>query len=346
MATEEQLDRSIGGIVSSGSLVGSGAFEEPTLAASVCAIRLVTPQGRVLDFDETRPEMMRLLRQSYGLLGVVQTVTLRIRPQSTYTVRHGKMGFAELAKLVPNLANAKAGVKIYLLPFRNKAFIELKEADSSVRAPRAGAWRLHDWLSNRLLPDLVHLFRRIPGRRLRDPLIDGFSEATQALINTRLVDAGSNAMEQTGKFRKVGNAARIRSCTWVFPAKDFPGALYSYREYCQRYYKTARFRCNLPAIVYRLPADRSALLSTSFDGPAFALSLRTTVLEGWEEFLFDFGAIAARFGGVPVFNLTVGSKPEHAAKAYGARLQKFRALRQQMDPQDRMLNQYFAEHVG
>lgn len=346
LATDEQLDRSVGGIVSSSSLCSSTAMDEPNLAASLCALSLVTPGGRVLDFDAGKPEMLELLRQSCGLMGVIHTVTLRIRPQTLYTVRHGKMGFAELAKLVPQLATAKAGVKIFLLPFRDRAFVELRDAGLNGRRPRKAAWQFGDWLTNKLLPDIVHLLRRIPGRRLRDPLIDRFSEATQALVNTRLVDAGSNAMEQTGKFRRVGREARIQQSTWAFPAREFGAALYSYREYCQRHYKTSAFRCNLPAVVYRLPKDALAALSPSFDGPVFALSLRTTITAGWDDFLIDYAAIAARFSGIPLFNQTRGFTPEQAARAYGARLQRFRILRQQMDPQDRMLNQFFAEHIG
>ncbi|UCG71905.1 MAG: FAD-binding protein [Chromatiales bacterium] len=346
LATDDQLDRSVGGIVSSGSLFSSTAMDEPNLAASVCAIRLVTPRGRALNFNTEKPEMLQLLRQSYGLMGIVYSVTLRVRKQTLYTVRHGKMGFAELAKLVPQLANAKAGVKIYLLPFRNRAFIELRDASMAARPPRTAIWKLGDWLTNKLLPDLVHLLRRVPGRRLRDPLIDGFSEATQALVNTRLVDAGSNAMEQTGKFRRVGADARIQQSTWAFPARDFGAALYSYREYCQRHYKTQGFRCNLPAVVHRLRQDQHALLSPSFDGPAFALSIRTTVTAGWDDFLIDFAAIAAHFGGIPILNQTRGFTPAQATRAYGERLVKFKALRQQMDPQDRLLNQFLAEHIG
>lgn len=346
LAADEQLDRSIGGIVSSASLCCSTAMDEPHLAASVCRIGLVTPGGRALNFDTSKPEMLDLLRQSYGLMGVIHSVTLRVRPQTVYKVRHGKMGFAELAKLVPQLAAAKAGVKIYLLPFRDRVFLELRDAGMAGRQSSSRARQLGDWLSNKLLPDLVHLLRRIPGRRLRDPLIDGFSEATQALVNTRLVDAGSNATEQTGKFRRVGADARIQQSTWAFPAKEFGAALYSYREYCRRHYKTASFRCDLPAIAYRLAQDSHAALAASFDGPVFALSIRTTVTAGWDDFLIDFGAIAARFGGIPIFNLTRGFKPEHASKAYGTRLARFRALRRQMDPQDRMLNQFFAEHIG
>ena len=346
MATDDQLDRSVGGIISSGSLVGSAAMDEPNLAASVLGLRLITPQGRVLDFDDSNAEMMQLLRQSFGLMGVVQAVTLRVRRQTQYSLRHGKMGFAELAKLAPQLALAKAGVKIYLLPFRDRAFLELREAGVGEHRPRPWLWRSRDWLANKLLPNLADLLRRIPGRRLRDPLIDGFSEATQVLINTRLTDAGTNAMEQTSKFRRIGPTARIRTCTWVFPASEFAGLLYSYREYSKRHYKTSGYRCNLPAVAYRLPQDQRALLSASFNGPAFALSLRTTVNTGWDDFLMDFAAIASRFGGIPVFNQTPGFQPEHAAKAYGARLERFRILRRQMDPQDRLLNQFFAEHIG
>ena len=72
----------------------------------------------------------------------------------------------------------------------------------------------------------------------------------------------------------------------------------------------------------------------------------TTVTAGWDNFLIDFAAIAARFGGIPLFNQTRGFTPEQAAKAYGNRLQRFRILRRQMDPQDRLLNQFFAEHIG
>lgn len=346
LAGEEQLDRTIGGIVSSSSLFCSTAVDDPNLSASVCGIEMVTPGGRIMQFGEDKPDMLQVLRQSYGLMGVIHSVTLRVRRRSQYTVRHGKTRFAELAKLVPGLATTNSGVKLYLLPFRDRAFIELRESDSSGGRPRALAWRLRDWLANKLLPELLHLLWRIPGRRLRDPLIDGFSEATQVLVNTRLVDAGSNAVEQTGKFRRIGSTSRTRSCTWVFPAGKFPAALYSYREYCRRHYKISGFRCDLPAVALRLPADQSALLSPTFDGPSFALSLRTTVNRGWDDFLIDFAAIAARFGGVPMFNETPGFTPAQAAKAYGIRLAQFRTLRAQMDPQNRMLNQFFAEHIG
>ena len=185
-----------------------------------------------------------------------------------------------------------------------------------------------------------------PRKRLRDPLIDGFSEATQVLMNSRLVDAGSNAVEQTGKFRRIGPKARTHSSTWIFPADRFGAALYSYREFSRRHYKVSGFRCDLPAVAYRLLPDPRTLLSPNNTAPAFALSLRTTITDGWDDFLIDFAAIATRFDGVPVMNQTRGFTEAQAARAYGQRLKRFRSLRRQMDPQDRLLNQFFAEHMG
>ena len=60
----------------------------------------------------------------------------------------------------------------------------------------------------------------------------------------------------------------------------------------------------------------------------------------------DFAEIAGRFGGVPVFNQTRCFTRLHVDKAYGERLQKFRAMRRRADPQDRMLNQFFAEFMS
>ncbi len=92
--------------------------------------------------------------------------------------------------------------------------------------------------------------------------------------------------------------------------------------------------------------DQTALLSPSFDGPMFALSLRSTNTGGWDDFLLDFARIAARFDGVPLFNQTCGFEPEQVRQAYGKRLERFRAMRRKLDAQNRLLNQFFAEHVG
>lgn len=340
-------DRTVGGVVSSGSLSAGLPEDGAHLASSVCGLTLVTPDGRIIEFDDTTTEMMIVARQSYGLLGIISTVTLKIRKSRSYSIRNRKIGFAELSTIAASLARTNTGVKLFMLPFRDRIFIELRDASDSDRKPRSLAWKLREWAINKILPDVVHsVGRLVPVGRIRDPLIDGFSEATQMLANTRFVDAGSNAMEQTGQFRKVGAQSRIKSCTWLYPADKFGAAIYSYREFARRYYEVTGYRCDLPAVSYRIPKDRASLLSPSYDGPMFALSLRSTNGAGWDDFLLDFAKISVRFDGVPLFNQTRGFTAEQVQQAYGKRLERFRAMRRKLDPENRLLNQFFAEHVG
>ena len=343
----EQPDRTVGGLISSGSLSAGLPADGAHLASSMTSVGVVMPSGEIVEYGEDLPEMLDLIRQGYGLMGVVYCITLKIRKPVSYSIRHRKIGFAELATITPSLATTTNGVKLFLLPFRDRVYIELHSATSSDQHPKSFAWKLRDWITNKFLPDVVHsVGKYVRVGRIRDPLIDGFSEATQMLVNTRFVDVGTNAMEQTGQFRKIGASSRISQCTWVFPADKFSAALYSYREFCRRHLEVNGYRCDLPAVGYRIAQDRSALLSPSYDGPMFALNLRTTNGDGWDDFLLDFAKISARFGGIPLPNKTKGFLPDQVADGYGSRLQRFKAFRRRFDPEGRLLNQFFAEFVG
>jgi len=208
-------------------------------------------------------------------------------------------------------------------------------------------WKVRDWACNKAIPDFVHSVGRIvPIGRIRDPLIDGFSEVTKRFVNKRLSVVGSNAMEQTGQFRKIRQSTSIAYSSWLFPIDRFASVIYAYREFCLHHYKFAGFRCDLPCIAYRIDQDQSAALSPSHDQPLFALKLRSTNIDGWDNFLLDFADLATGFDGIPLFNQTRGMLQHHAANAYGNRLRRFRDVRRQLDPDNRCLNQFFSEHIG
>ncbi len=342
----EEPDRTVGGVISSGSLSAGPAGDGAHLAASVTAIGVVAPDGRQVNLDTQQPKGLAVLRQSYGLLGIVHSVTLKTRPIRVYSIRHRQIEFDELPGLLSNLATIPGGVKLFLLPFRGSAFIELRQPAENSRL-RVMNWKIGDWVMNRLMPSVSHsLARSFSISGIRDPLIDGFSQVTQKLTQSTFVDAGSNAMEQTSQFRRVGKSSRIRTCTWAFPADLFGAALSAYRDFSRRHNDRTGYRCDLPAIGYRLIADRSALLSPSFMGPVFALNIRSTIVDGWEDFLLDFSRIASPFQGIPLFNLTRQFTADQTAKAYANQLRRFREIRRRTDPKNRLLNQFFLEHIG
>jgi FAD/FMN-containing dehydrogenase len=340
-------NRTVGGAISSGALAPNLPGAGSEFASSVCQISLINGIGRRVDVGENLPDLLTLVRMSYGLLGIVYSAKLRVRPICPYIIRHNKFDFAEFVRIIPNLMQANAAVRASLMPFRDRVYVELRYPDDADRQSAALPWKLRDWAANSAVPRVVRSVAKIvPVKQLRDPLIDGLTEATHVFFNSRLGNRGSNAAEQTGRFRKLVLDGESVSCTWLFPLREYVTAVQAYRKFCQQHYKNFRFRCDLPAESWRVDKDQRALLSPSFDGPAFALSMRSTSAEGWDDFLLEFAEFAAHYKGIPVFNQTKGIKPHYAASVYGQRLDRFRDIRTRLDPQDRLLNQFFAEHIG
>ena len=69
------------------SLIGTSHWGQ--VSSFVSGVKVVKPDGTVASYNESEhPEEMRLLRSSYGLLGVLVEVTLRIKPTTAVYARH------------------------------------------------------------------------------------------------------------------------------------------------------------------------------------------------------------------------------------------------------------------
>lgn len=339
-------NRTVGGAVCSAGLEASVAGDAGQFAAHAVQLKLVSPTGKKFIVNRNTTSLMSVLRLSYGLLGVVYEITLRTRPVQGFAVQTAHTGFKEFAGLGERLAGAGSGVKLYLLPFRDHVYMELRRPAARLDAGSRVAWRLKDWTVYSALPGAARsLAMAVPVRQLRYPLIDSLSEAAQALVNNALIRKGSNASEQSGRFQSLGSK-RFTYCTWAFPATDFGATALGYKLFCKEHYARTGFRCDMPTIGFRLNEDKSALLSPSFDGPVITLSPLSTQSDGWEDFVIDFAEFAANNGGVPFFNQTRGATAESVTAEYGRRLSFFGKVRRELDPEDRMLNQYFAAYLA
>jgi FAD/FMN-containing dehydrogenase len=340
-------NRTVGGAVSSATLAGALPGDGGQLASSVLRLTLINGKGRRVEVTERLPDLLRLVRMSYGLLGIVYSVTLRIRPIRPYTVRKTRLEFSQLPDLAPILADPEAAVRASVLPFRDRIHLEQRYPAAGDGRTAMFSWKLRDWANNSALPRMARSVSRVvPMRHLRDPLIDGMSEATSALLNNRFVESGSNSAEQSGRFKRLVLDSDVVNCVWMFPAERFVPALGTWQKFCLRHYRASGFRCDLPAEFWRIDRDRYSLLSPSHDGSVFALNIRSTRQPGWDDFILECAEFAAHFRGIPVFNQTSSFKASEARRAYGERLERFRAMRQRLDPADRLLNQYFAERIG
>lgn len=340
-------NRTVGGAVCAAGLEASIAGDVGQFAAHALQIKVVSPTGRKFVVNETTKSLITLLRLSYGLLGIVYEITLRIRPVQGFTVQTAHTAFKEFAKLGPRLAAPGSGLKLYLLPFRDHIYMELRRPATEATAGKKLAWRLKDWAVYSALPGAARSIAfALPVRQLRYPLIDSLSEAAQTLMGGAFVRSGSNAVEQSGRFRVLTGRSRFTYCTWAFPAAEFGTVALGYKLFCKEHYARTGFRCDMPTIGFRLNQDKSALLSPSFDGPMVTLSALSTQMEGWEDFVLDFAEFAAEHGGVPYFNQTRNATSELVSARFDRRLAFFSRVRRELDPYDRLLNQYFTSYLS
>ena len=339
-------NRTVGGAVAAAGLEASMAGDVGQFASHVLQLKVLSPNGKKFVVSEKTKSLLALMRLSYGLLGVIYEVTLRVRPVQGFAVQTAKVSFNDFGKLGPKLLSATAGVKLYLLPFRDRIYLELRRPAADADPGRKFAWRLKDWAVYSALPEAARsIGMAVPIRQIRYPLIDSLSEVAQRLVNNSLVRSGSNSVEQSGRYRMLGSKNRFTYTTWAFPAGEFANTALAYKLFCKEYYARTGFRCDMPTVGFRLNRDRSALLSPSFDTPMFTISPLSTQVDGWDDFVLDFAEFAGRNHGVPFFNQTRNASPETVAQRFGTRLAFFNKVRRELDPHDRLVNSFFQAYL-
>ena len=66
---------------------------------------------------------------------------------------------------------------------------------------------------------------------------------------------------------------------------------------------------------------------------------------GWDDFVLDFADFAAKNQGVPFFNQSRNAAPEVVNQRFGTRLAFFNKVRRELDPHDRLVNQFFQSYL-
>lgn len=339
------MNRTVGGAVASGcigpSMKGDGAF----FARQVISMKVITPAGNLLDITHKKKTILNAYRLSYGMLGIICIVTLKVRPIRPFSVSHRQCTINQLAASAGKLAAANIGLKFYMLPFRDRVYLDLRSYSRQTRSAHRIPWKIKDWGESTILPNVFKsLSRIVPVSGVRYRLIDSISEATQGLVNNRLVSTGDNAATQSVRAIRSHGSNAMQYSTWCFPATDFAIVAQSYRDFCLDTYHRTGFRCDMPTVGFLLPRDRSALLSPTFDEPMIALRAVSTSSGGWEDFAIDFAEFAQHWGGAPFLNQTRSMSLDYARQAFGSRINFFRRIRRQLDPSNRMMNPFLSQY--
>ena len=341
--SHDLLNRTVGGALAGGcvgaALAGDGAF----FASQIVSMKAVNSVGRLLEIGQDKSNLLNAFRLSYGMLGIIHEVTLRVRPIRPFAASHRRCSISQFAAAADKLCRIDIGVKFYLLPFRDRVYLDLRRYSPDATGAHRIPWRVKDWGESTVLPQVFRSLNRIvPVAGVRYRLIDEISRLTQGVVNNRLVASGSNAT--AGSSHSGGRGPGLQYSTWVFPAADFSIVVQAYRDFCLRIRQHSGFRCDMPAVGFRLCRDQSALLSPSFDEPMFALRVMSTQTRGWEDFVIDLAEFAQHWGGLPFFNQTRSVPGEYAGEAFGSRLDFFRCIRRRIDPENRLMNPFLSQY--
>jgi FAD/FMN-containing dehydrogenase len=313
------------------------------MSSLVKEMKLVTPQGKQMAVGERNTELMRVLTSSFGLLGVVSEVVLKVRPLTPVRIDYHAMSLKEFAARYSAIMSEPGAVRLHISPFNDQITVEHRTLDETAEVSRAGIWQIRKSVMRNVLPafgSTVGSVLAAPG--VTGAVMSGMQRALRATIDRAARHVTLYAHEWIREFPEEAWKSRYTYTLWGFPQAGFPRLLAEYFAFCRSYYKQHGFRCNVVNGASRLHQDRSSLFSVSFQGPMVTLEPSSTGDRGWDEFLIDFNDFASALGGVPTFNQSRALKPEHAQKAFGERIRLFRALRQRTDPLNRLCNSYFS----
>jgi len=315
------------------------------VSSYVTAVRLVTPDGSVREINERdNPEEMRLIRSSYGLLGIIYEVTIKVRPTTALAVRHYSLSLENFRKYFPVYRARGYAVMYYIFPYVKCALVELRkdnpDAEPSSRyrwvyrnrfwrkyGPAVTRWIQHNSYNHtlRTLADNLHFFL------LRQGLVF-FVRSDRTWPHAQIINYPRNPGDNKYLFSM-----------WAFREAGFFEILEEYCEFCIAYEAKTGFRCDLPSVGYAIARDTEALLSYSWDGATLSIDPASTGGPEWEAFLRAYNQFCSDRHGLPLFNQTPFLTRDQVQKAFGVRLQQFAASRKAADPKDRMLDSYFRE---
>lgn len=318
------------------------------VSSFVTALKVVRPDGSIVTYTEDEhPDEMRLLRSSYGLLGVIVEVTLRTKPTTAVYARHTLYSFAGFRAAAPELARQGYALMMYFYPFIDRVVVETRRELPGVAPTSSGWWGLRNAFWRTLGP----MFAIWAVRLAPSPYVAGlFLNVVDAIVSRGTCwFVGGKRTDPIGQIirhvDKPGDHKFVFSM-WSFDEDGFFDTLDDYVRFCHEHYERTGFRCDLPTVGYRMVADANSLLSYSHDASAISIDPVSTGGPGWDAFLRAFNAFASERGGHPLFNQTKHLTASQVQGAFGDRWQQFAVARREWDPADRLLSRYFADLLG
>jgi len=326
---------------------GLDGSEFGQLGSYVTSIKWVTPAGELAEASEANnPELLYLMRSSYGLCGVVYQATFRIKPLEAIQFSYLPRPIKKLTeKEVDQIIDASTGLVCWTVG--RKAHFQTRKRIDKVgpfatvfAASRQRLWNHTEARIGRFIDS------RVPTRPLRNMTLSAWFAGNKALMVALRAVGGATLYnpDKTIDYGKTPPSARYAFTFWAFPRAQWLDALRGYVEFSEQHFRKYGFRCNMPLGSYFIRKDTNAVLSYSHDGDIFSIDPihAYTDRQAWDNFLKEFNEFAYKRQGIPLLNQSPFVERHHVEAAYGERWGRFSAHVRASDPTGRMLNPFFA----
>jgi FAD/FMN-containing dehydrogenase len=318
--------------------------------SSYCTrIKMVLPSGEILEASDTEnPELMQMLRCSYGAFGIITEATFRVRRIQPMEVLHETFSVKDFAARLPELWERGYALMYYMFLFDEFVTVEFRRYNPRAKGqPNQHVWPIRNNLWSRIGPlTCFQTERDIENKTIRYKVIDAFGAIWRWNLEHLVRSKNTIASDQMIRYPAVSDESRYTFSLWAFPEGTYSKLLPQYTKWVKNYYKTKNYRTNMLHVGYRILKDQGSLLSYSFDGNVMTIDPVSTANPGWKEFLIDFNGWCSERGGMPLPNQTYGFTREQAQKAWGERLSLVAAKRAEFDPENRLLNDFFRDLFG
>jgi FAD binding domain/D-arabinono-1,4-lactone oxidase len=317
------------------------------VSSYVTQIKWVTPSGDLAEASETNnPDLLRIMRSSYGLCGVIYEVTLSIKPIEALHFTYLPRPVDELTdEEVNNLLDTSEGLICWTVDrtaiFQQRHRISEPGILSSLMAAvRRSLWNYEGAHVGQFID------RFVADKSLRDALIQGNFDVAKLMYASLHLAGGITllAPDKTIDYHDTPPDARYAFTFWAFPRSQWLATYRAYLDFADQYFKTTGFRCNLPLGAYHIRKDSNSLLSYTQDEEIFSIDPIHAVTDqaAWQAFLKAFNDFSFQRGGKPLLNQSPFVERKHVEAAYGQNWQQFSAAVRSMDPGGRLLNPFFA----
>ncbi len=338
---------SIGSACCGGTKDASMPDEFGQVCSYAVGIKMVLPSGERLEVTEADPELLRVVRSSYGLMGVVYEATFKVKKLRPLDVEHVSFSLDEFIEKLPALRARNESMMLFLFPFLDKIIVEFRVHRDDVEVKKnSRVWRVRNYVWKTTAPALGAVVTKIiPIKSIRYALVDRFNLLIDSVVSSLLRSPNTSPADQIIRYPHRAGLSAYTFSIWAFPEERYPEVLRGYFQFCRDYYRNNGYRCDMLNVGYRIAQDTSSLFSYSTHGTVLTLDPVSTGRKGWDGFITAYNQYCSEQGGVPLFNQTRAIRPAQAHFAFGEALTTFAAYRKKYDPTNRLLNAYFREIV-